>query len=170
MKESIDSLRSDPSRITVEGPAAGSETAGRIVVDHYGRNSVDLTVKLPRAAFLASSEANYPGWRATIDDHPAPIYDTNAAFRGLNVPAGTHHVQFTFAPAILYVSLSISAFAWLVWFYLMRGPLPWQTIHSSLGRIAARSDLPHLAPPDTAAKPISPLQPAIHQDKSSEMR
>ncbi len=39
---------------------------------------------------LATSEAWYPGWRASIDGRPAPLLVTNAAFRGLALPPGRH--------------------------------------------------------------------------------
>jgi uncharacterized membrane protein YfhO len=77
-----------------------------------------VTAKQP--AFLASSEPNYPGWKATIDGQPAPILDTNAAFRGVNIPAGQHRVQFVFAPMLFYISLGISSASWIAWIILLK--------------------------------------------------
>jgi Bacterial membrane protein YfhO len=118
LEASIASLRSDPSTVTVEGPVSGTGSAGTVALTNYLRNSIDLTVNARQPAFLASSEPNYPGWKATIDGHPAAIYNTNAAFRGLSVPAGRHRIRFVFAPAILFVSFGVSVAAWLAWIIL----------------------------------------------------
>jgi hypothetical protein len=120
MEGSIAHLRSDPNTVTVEGPVEGSSAEGEVRIDHLLRNCVYLTVTAKRPAFLASSEPNYPGWKATIDGRPAPILDTNAAFRGVNVPAGQHRVQFVFAPSLFYISLGISAASWIAWIILLK--------------------------------------------------
>jgi uncharacterized membrane protein YfhO len=46
---------------------------------------------------LVLADANYPGWRATVDGVPAPIHTTNVLFRGVPLAAGEHTVEFTFA-------------------------------------------------------------------------
>jgi hypothetical protein len=119
MEESIARLRADSNSVTVEGPV--SEGEGEVHMDRYRRNSVELTVIASQPAFLASSEPNYPGWKAMIDGRSAPIYNTNAAFRGLNVPAGRHRVRFVFEPFLFYVSLGISATAWAAWIVFVWG-------------------------------------------------
>ena len=62
---------------------------------------------------LVTSEAWYPGWRAWIDGREHPLMLTNAAFRGLPVPAGRHTVTMRFEPAILWQSgaLALAALA-----------------------------------------------------------
>jgi uncharacterized membrane protein YfhO len=65
-------------------------------------------VESPQPAFLVTSEAHYPGWRAFLDGTEKPIAMTNAAFRGLPVPAGRHRVEMRFEPAILARSAAVS--------------------------------------------------------------
>ena len=67
-----------------------------------------LDVESPQPAFLVTSEAHYPGWRAFLDGVETPIAMTNAAFRGLPVPAGRHRVEMRFEPAILARSAAVS--------------------------------------------------------------
>jgi hypothetical protein len=120
LEESIAHLRSDPNSVTVEGAFAGTGADGEVRIDQFLRNRVFLTVTAKQPAFLASSEPNYPGWKATIDGQPAPILDTNAAFRGVNIPAGQHRVQFVFAPMLFYISLGISSASWIAWIILLK--------------------------------------------------
>jgi len=44
------------------------------------------------------ADSDYPGWAATVDDEPTPIYRANLAFRAVQVPAGVHTVEFTYRP------------------------------------------------------------------------
>ena len=99
-------------------PALESHNRGkdRVTVTRYRRNSLSLETQSDSPTFLASSEANYPGWKATIDGVASRIYDTNVAFRGISLPAGRHTVEFRFAPPLLTVSFLISVIAWAAWF------------------------------------------------------
>ena len=93
--------------------------AGKVTVEQYRRNSVSLTTESKGPAVLVSSEANYPGWKATIDGRESPIVNTNLAFRALSIPAGKHKVEFRFAPGLLLFSAGLSAAAWLAFAFLL---------------------------------------------------
>jgi uncharacterized membrane protein YqjE len=87
---------------------------GRITVVPYQPSRLSLTLEVPADAFLVITDAYYPGWEATVDGRPAPIYATDVAFRGLNVPAGTHRVDMRFRPRILWWSAAVSVAAFLL--------------------------------------------------------
>lgn len=56
-----------------------------------------LRVASEGGGFLVLSETHYPGWRARIDDGPPqPVYRTNMALQGIEVPPGQHVVTFEF--------------------------------------------------------------------------
>ncbi len=55
-----------------------------------------LRVQAPRPTALVITDAFATGWSATIDGRPATIYATNAAARGLFVPAGEHVMQLEY--------------------------------------------------------------------------
>ncbi|MEO7649635.1 MAG: hypothetical protein ABIZ80_04155, partial [Bryobacteraceae bacterium] len=58
----------DPRReAVVEGVAPAAGGTGTVTVRRYEPLAVTLDVDAPAPAFLATSEAYYPGWRATID-------------------------------------------------------------------------------------------------------
>jgi hypothetical protein len=59
---------------------------------------------------LVLSEINYPGWRVLVDGNPAELLAIDGLFRGVDVPAGVHRVEFVFRPVSVYLGL-IAAFA-----------------------------------------------------------
>jgi hypothetical protein len=83
-------------------------SAGQVRVVRYSPREVVLEIDTPGAAFLTTSEAFYPGWRARIDGRDQELYLTNVAFRGLPVPAGHHTLTMRFDPPILGWSALIS--------------------------------------------------------------
>ena len=97
----------------VEGDAAVSAGETQVRVARYDLNDVRLRVSGNSSALLVTSEANYPGWEATMDGRRVPIVNTNIAFRGVAVPPGDHEVRFRFAPVTLAIGASISAVAWV---------------------------------------------------------
>jgi Bacterial membrane protein YfhO len=79
--------------VTDPDPPQGS---ARIV--SYGRNDVSLAVESDRNSVLVLHDVYYPGWEAYVDDEPRPILRANLLFRGVEVPAGRHRVEFRFRP------------------------------------------------------------------------
>jgi uncharacterized membrane protein YfhO len=71
---------------------------GEVRVDRYSANQVELTVTATKRAFLVSSEVLYPGWTATVNGKPAPLYMTNGAFRGLWLNRGTNKIMMSYWP------------------------------------------------------------------------
>lgn len=48
------------------------------------------------------------GWRALVDNQPAPIYKVNIGFMAVRVPAGVREIRFSYTPPGLWMGLSIS--------------------------------------------------------------
>jgi membrane protein YfhO len=61
------------------------------------------------ASFLITSDAYYPGWRASIDGQEAPLYRADYALRGVLLPPGPHTVRFDYKPGSFYAGATISA-------------------------------------------------------------
>lgn len=53
-------------------------------------------------------EQFYPGWRASIDGHPAPVERWNGAFQSVAIPPGPHAVRFEYRPASVMLGAAIS--------------------------------------------------------------
>lgn len=72
--------------------------APALVTSDRGR-SVEVSVAAPTAGFLVLSDVDLPGWSATVDGRPSPIYKANGFARAVRVPAGGHTVEFEYSPA-----------------------------------------------------------------------
>jgi hypothetical protein len=104
----------------VENFPAQQGSGGTVRVIRESRHRVELETESAGASYLATSEAHYPGWIAEVDGHPANLYYSNVAFRGLPIPAGRHRVVMAFtAPRLRAgILLSLSGLAILMFFSL----------------------------------------------------
>ena len=119
MAEAVAAVRSADFNGRVEAVVEGGHMADYLPASHpplrvlrYEPVEIELEVDSPAAAYLVTSEANYPGWRAFVDGQPRPLFMTNIAFRGLPVPAGRHTVTMRFAPTILWQGAGVSLVSW----------------------------------------------------------
>ena len=99
---------SSPVMTAQVDPSASAE------VKHLSETLMEVQTTSATPSFLVTSDADYPGWRATVDGAPAPIFRTDYALRGVKVPAGRHVVRFEFSPQSFYYGAAISAFSLLV--------------------------------------------------------
>ena len=83
-----------------------------VTITEYSSVLIRLTADGP--GYLVLTDAYYPGWIATVDGSPAPILRADIMFRAVELPAGTHTVEFRFKPASVKVGLWISGVTWVV--------------------------------------------------------
>jgi hypothetical protein len=62
----------------------------------YGSQRVELDVPAGASGLLVLTDAYFPGWRATVNGHPAPILPTDVAFRGVMLSGEAARVVFTY--------------------------------------------------------------------------
>jgi hypothetical protein len=67
-----------------------------------------LRVVTPEEQFLVLADTYYPGWKATVDGQPTPIYRANYLMRAVVVPAGEHVVEFRFEPASFWLGFRVT--------------------------------------------------------------
>lgn len=89
-------------------PAAGPESARLIAV---GPNSARVEVQASSEALLVLADQAFPGWHASVDGRPAPLYTADYVLRAVPVPAGRHTVSFDYRPASFRLGLYLSLLA-----------------------------------------------------------
>lgn len=82
----------------------------------FKRNQVQGTIKTTRPGVLTSSIPYSTGWSVKVNGKEATTLRTNQAFLGVYLPAGTHHVTFSYElPGIkLGALLSLIGLVWTI--------------------------------------------------------
>jgi hypothetical protein len=101
----------------------GPAPAERVIADRYepGNLRFHLSAPAPPGTTLVVSENFYPGWRATADQIPVPVWRADYALIGVPLPTGTRTVELTFTSRAVTTGLLASilavlaAIAWLAW-------------------------------------------------------
>jgi hypothetical protein len=106
--------RLDPRLMTVlEGIATqvdppSGPSPGRVVIESYEMSRVRLGVRAERESVLVLADNYAPGWKASVDGERAEVHPANVVHRGVVVPAGSHTVEFWYAPARLRLAWVVS--------------------------------------------------------------
>ncbi len=82
-------------------------------------NVVVVEASAPAGGWLVLSDLWYPGWRATVDGEPTPLFRADYLFRALWLPPGEHIVRFEYRPASFYAGLVLSLVGWATWAWLL---------------------------------------------------
>lgn len=75
----------------------------------YTNNALAARVTTDQPVMVVFSEMYYPGWAATVDGLPAPLWKVNYTFRGVIVEAGEHVIEMEFASPSFQLGKSITA-------------------------------------------------------------
>ncbi len=76
----------------------------------------------PSPAWVVFSELHYPGWRAYVDDRPAPLVRANLALMAVPVLPGDHVVEIRFLAPRVHQGLAASILSVLVLATVMVSP------------------------------------------------
>lgn len=80
----------------------------------YTDTHITLTVESDDETYLILNDAYYPGWKATVNDEPAPVYRANVMFRAVPIPAGKSTLVFYFEPDLWRTALIVGSALWLL--------------------------------------------------------
>jgi len=67
-----------------------------------------LEVAPDKEGLLVISQPFYPGWRATVDGEPVPIYRTDYLLQGIEVQPGHHRVALTYRLSVMPAIVSLT--------------------------------------------------------------
>jgi hypothetical protein len=97
--------------VAVVGPKLSSRTttaSESAKVTTYDAERVEIDANLETPGLVVLAYVYYPGWELTIDGVEAKIYRVNRLMRGAAVPAGKHHLVYTYRPLSFRLGLAVS--------------------------------------------------------------
>ncbi len=77
-------------------------------IDRYENQAVTVQVSLNDSGILVLADSYYPGWNAYVNGPEQKIYRANLFFRGVQLTAGTHTVQFRYEPRSFAIGRAVS--------------------------------------------------------------
>lgn len=92
----------------LEAPGCEGSTAR---VMEAGLSRVEVALEACGPGYLVLSDSHYPGWEATLDGAPVPVWRANAVMRAVRVPAGAHSVRFDYRPLSFRLGALLSVLA-----------------------------------------------------------
>ena len=99
-----------PERVAVvEGaaPDLGGCSGGSVQISRYDPSLVVMKADAPCRGMLILADVWFPGWKATVDGHPAKIYKAYNLVRGVVVEPGKHQVVMTYQPMSVFAGLAL---------------------------------------------------------------
>jgi hypothetical protein len=93
-----------------QAPASDANAA----ITHFEPERITVTAQSSAPGLLVLAETWFPGWSATVNGITTACFPVNAWMRGVQVPAGTSEVVFTFHSTYLQAGAALSLFALLI--------------------------------------------------------
>jgi hypothetical protein len=92
-----------------DDPTVDDDSPGQFTVLKAKSTEYRVDVTANRAAWFFVADANYPGWRATLDGKPAPLFSAQLLGKAVAIPQGHHRLEIAFRSSTFIAGLSISA-------------------------------------------------------------
>lgn len=73
-------------------------SSGSTKIISYTPNNIIVKTSSNGPSFLVLTDSYYPGWKVKVDGMNSKIYRTDFTFRGVEVPKGSHTVEFSYLP------------------------------------------------------------------------
>jgi hypothetical protein len=99
----------------VEGEVAPADgVSGRVLESREEADRVELRVEADAPTVVVVRDAFAPGWSATVNGAPAPIFRADGRHRAIPVPAGRSRVVLSYHPPLLRAAAAVSFSALVV--------------------------------------------------------
>ena len=102
----------DPRReVVLDAPvrrAREGSIDGDAKITRYGNQNVQIEARLGQPGVLVLTDAFYPGWKVFVDGKEQRILRANYLFRGVELAAGDHRVEFVYDPLSFKIGWIIS--------------------------------------------------------------
>lgn len=101
----------------VKPPAnALEENDGTATIESYHPKSIRIQTAGSGNGVLLYNDRYHPHWRVYVNGERRPLLRCNSIMRGVEVPAGSHVVEFRYEPPQWRLVISLSSIALGVWF------------------------------------------------------
>jgi hypothetical protein len=94
---------------SVDGQKATTEAGDSVRIVSYEPDNISMDASLSRPGYLLLLDTYFPGWSATVNGEPAPIYRADYNFRAVSLPAGKSTVAFSYRPESFRVGMLFCA-------------------------------------------------------------
>lgn len=84
--------------VNVAAPSSSDAPIGLAEIVSYRQSQVSIWAQMEQPGLLILHDLYHPAWTARVDTQPVPILRANGLFRAVALPAGEHHVTFSFEP------------------------------------------------------------------------
>jgi hypothetical protein len=110
-------------------------SAGTIVSEKLESTRLQWEVETSGRSFFVAADSFFPGWAATVDGQPVPVYAVYGCLRGILIEnAGRHHVDLRFVAPGLHAGLACTGVGLLFLCLLWLGDRTGRMNRFSLGR------------------------------------
>ena len=90
-------IRTDGQAVRQSSQREADAAVGTTQVTSFGSNHCAIDVGVTGdSAWLVYADCIHPGWTATVDGRPVPIYAANRAFKAVHLEPGRHAVEFRY--------------------------------------------------------------------------
>jgi len=79
-----------------------------VTVSAYQPEQVSIHAEMACDGMVVLSDTFYPGWKATVDNKPARVYEVDLAMRGVLVPTGSHAIEYRYEPGSVRIGALLS--------------------------------------------------------------
>jgi hypothetical protein len=77
-------------------------------VERYTPEQIEIEAVAAQPGRLVLTDLAYPGWNVTVDGQPAATVTVDGMYRGVDVPAGSHRIVWSYAPLSFRLGAGIS--------------------------------------------------------------
>jgi len=112
------------SATALPASVASGTNGGRVDFVSYSPKRILLKCDAESTSVLLLNDRFDPNWKVLVDGKPEPLLKCNYIMRGVQVPSGSHQVEFRFEPEVrgFYVSVAALGAAVLLCFFLVFVP------------------------------------------------
>jgi len=105
-----------------------NQTTAKIIASTFGNSTVDIEVEADAIALVVVAQTYYHNWCAEVDGTSRPVLRANVAFQAVQIPAGTHKLNFFYRDRAFEIGAAISLCMWancgIALLLIMRRSLP----------------------------------------------